>query len=37
MSIDPDSGIAVASIAKVRKEDMIMDESEENQEDSAEE
>ena len=36
MDISSDD-IVVASIAKVRKEDMIMDESEENQEDSTEE
>ena len=35
--INVGEGVTVASIAKVRKEDMIMDESEENQEDSAEE
>ena len=35
--INVDEGVTVASIAKVRKEDMIMDESEENQEDSTEE
>ena len=33
--INVGEGVTVASIAKVRKEDMIMDESEENQEDSA--
>lgn len=35
--INVGEGVTVASIAKVRKEDMIMDESEENQEDSASE
>ena len=35
--INVGEGVTVASIAKVRKEDMIMDESEENQEDSTEE
>lgn len=35
--INVDEGVTVASIAKVRKEDMIMEESEENQEDSTEE
>ena len=35
--INVGEGVTVASIAKVRKEDMIMNESEENQEDSAEE
>ena len=34
--INVGEGVTVASIAKVRKEDMIMDESEENQEDSTE-
>ena len=35
--INVGEGVTVASIAKVRKEDMIMEESEENQEDSTEE
>ena len=35
--INVGEGVTVASIAKVRKEDMIMEESEENQEDSASE
>ena len=35
--INVGEGVTVASIAKVRKEDMIMDESEENQEDSTSE
>ena len=35
--INVGEGVTVASIAKIRKEDMIMDESEENQEDSTEE
>ena len=35
--INVGEGVTVASIAKVRKEDMIMDESEKNQEDSASE
>lgn len=35
--INVGEGVTVASIAKVRKEDMIIDESEENQEDSTEE